>query len=68
MSISLSIMNLKRRNWAGNPSEGCLQEDPTIVIDVSIKRPVVNDGTRTTLTRKLGFEVLPHKLNSVLTL
>ena len=43
-------MNLKRRNWEGNPSEGCLEEDSTSGTNVNIKRRVVNDGTRTQLT------------------
>ena len=68
MSISLSIINLLNRNWTGNPSEGCLQEDSTSGINVSIKRQVVNDGTRTPLTCKLDFEVWLHKPNSFLML
>ena len=68
MSISLSIINLKRRNWAGNLSEGCLQEGSTIGMNVNIKRLVVTDSTSTPLTYKLDFEVWLHKQNSVLTL
>ena len=67
MSISLSIMNLKRRNWEVNPSEGRLEEVSIGVIVFSIKRPVVNDGTRTPLTLKFDFEGWLHKQNSFIT-
>ena len=68
LSISLSIMNLKRRNWAGNPSKGRHKKDSTSRMNLNVKRRVVNDGTRTPLTCKLDFEVWLHKPNSFLML